>query len=90
MTATNINTEVKEICPLGGADLAGYKLGWLVATAKGAPNDTITIKNAKAVHTAFLKLTANGSDEVGTCATNIITLATAVTTGQVQGLIIYR
>jgi len=89
MGATNVNAEVKEICPLGGATLAGYKLGWLVATAKAAQNDTITIMNAASVHTAFLQLDADGVAEANTVSTNIITL-TANTNGDVRGLVIYR
>ncbi len=86
---TNVNAYVKEIAPLGGATMAGYKLGWLVATAKVAQNDTVTIKNASAVDTAFLQITATGAAEGNTKSTNVIT-CTSATTGQVQGLIIYK
>lgn len=90
MGAANVNAVVKEIAPLGGATLAGYKLGWLVATVKAAANDTITITNASTVNTAFLQLTADGVSEANTIAANVITLTTAVTTGTVQGLVIYK
>jgi hypothetical protein len=89
MAATNVNATVKEIAPLGGATLDGYKLGWLVATAKAAQNDTITVTNAVAVNTAFLQLSADGVSEANTIATNVITL-TANTNGTVQGLLVYK
>ena len=85
----NVNAVVKEIAPLGGATLAGYKLGWLVATAKAAQNDTITITNASVVNTAFLELDADGVSEANTVTTNVITL-TANTNGSVRGLVIYK
>lgn len=86
---TNVNAVVKEIAPLGGATLGGYKLGWLVATAKAAQNDTITVTNASLIDTAFLQITATGAAEGNTKSTNVITL-TSATTGNVQGLIIYK
>jgi hypothetical protein len=86
---TDVDIAVKEICPLGGATLGGYKLGWLVATAKAAQNDTVTITNASYVDTAFLQITATGAAEANTKSTNVIT-CTSATTGQVQGLIIYK
>jgi hypothetical protein len=86
---TNVNATVKMITPLSGATLSGYKLGWLVATVKAAADDTITITNASVVDTAFLQLTADGTSESNTIATNVITLTKAVTTGTVQGLLIY-
>jgi hypothetical protein len=86
---TNTSTVVKEIAPLGGATLGGYKLGWLVATAKAAMNDTVTITNASTINTAFLQITATGASEANTLATNVIT-CTSATTGQVQGLLIYK
>lgn len=89
MGAVNVNAVVKEIAPLGGATLGGYKLGWLVATAKAAQNDTITITNAISVNTAFLELEADGVSEANTISTNIITL-TANTNGNVKGLLIYK
>jgi len=89
MGATNVNAIVKQITPLSGATLDGYKLGWLVATAKAAQNDTVTITNAVAVHTAFLELEADGVSEANTIATNVITL-TANTNGNVKGLVIYK
>ena len=89
MGATNVNAVVKEICPLGGATLGGYKLGWLVATAKAAQNDTVTITNASIVNTAFLQLDADGVSEANTVATNVITL-TANTNGDVRGLLVYK
>ena len=90
MTATNTNANVIEITPLSGATLDGYKLGWLVATAKAAPDDTITITNASVVHSAFLQAADTGADESNTKSANIITLTKAVTTADVQGLIIYK
>jgi hypothetical protein len=89
MGATNVNAEVKEIIPLGGGTLDGYKLGWLVATAKAAQNDTITIMNAVAVQTAVLQLSADGSSEANTIVTNVITL-TVNSNGTVKGLLVYR
>jgi hypothetical protein len=86
---TNVNVAVKEITPESGADLVGYKLGWLVATAKAAQNDTITIKNAVAVVAAFLQLDADGVAEANTISTNVITL-TANTNGSVRGYVVYR
>lgn len=90
MTATNTNATVKEISPLSGASLDGYKLGWLVATAKAAQNDTITITNASTIHSAFLQAADTGVDEDNTKSANIITLTKAVTTADVQGLVIYK
>lgn len=93
MTATNENAYVIEIAPLGGATLNGYKLGWLPVTSgfKVLQNDTITIKNAKAVDTAFLQVDSTGAAESNTVSTNVITL-TSTTTGSAafRGLIIYR
>lgn len=86
---TNVNTAVLEITPLSGATLDGYKLGWLVATAKAAQSDTVTIKNATSIYAAFLQITASGAAEANTLSTNVIT-CTSATTGQVQGLVIYR
>lgn len=89
MGATNVNATVKEILPLGGATLGGYKLGWLEATAKAAQNDTITVTNAKQIKLALLELEADGVAESNTLSTNIITL-TANTNGNIVGLIVYR
>jgi len=86
---TNVNAVVKEIAPLSGATLGGYKLGWLVASAKAAQNDTVTITNASLIDTAFLQISASGASEANTISTNVIT-ATSATTGDVQGLIIYK
>jgi len=87
---TNTNAVVKEIAPLGGATLGGYKLGWLVATAKVAQNDTVTITNASLVDTAFLQITSTGAAEANTKSTNVITCTSATTGAEVQGLIIYK
>ena len=89
MGATNVNASIKELTPVGGATLDGYKLGWLVATAKAAQNDTITIMNAVAVSAAFLQLDADGVAEANTISTNVITL-TALTNGDVRGYVVYR
>ena len=89
MGATNVNAVVKEIVPLGGATLSGLKQGWLVATAKAAQNDTITIMNAVEVKMAVLELEIDGSSEANTVATNIITL-TVNSNGNVKGLVVYR
>jgi hypothetical protein len=90
MGATNVNATVKETSPLAGASLQGYKLGWLVATAKGAANDTITITNASSILFASLKLVSDGTQEQCTISTNILTMTKAVTTGDVVGYIIYK
>lgn len=87
---TNVNATVLEITPLSGATLDGYKLGWLVATSKAAQSDTITIKNAVSIHTAFLQITASGVAEANTLSTNVITCTSATGSAQVQGLVIYR
>ena len=90
---TNVYATVKEITPLSGATLSGFKLGWLVATTKAAADDTITITNAvtasDSISIAFLQLTADGVEEQNTISTNVITLGSAAT-GEVQGLIVYR
>lgn len=87
---TNVNAVVKEIAPLGGATLGGYKLGWLVATSKAAQNDTITITNASVVDTAFLQITATGVAEENTKSANVITCTSATGSANVQGLLIYK
>jgi hypothetical protein len=87
---TNVNATVKEISPLGGATLGGYKLGWLVATTKAAQNDTITITNAKAIDTALLQIVASGVAEANTVSTNVITCTSATGSAEIKGLIIYR
>lgn len=87
---TNVNTQVTEIAPNGGATLGGYKLGWLKSTSKVAQNDTITITNASYIDTAFLQLTASGVAEANTKSTNVITCTSATGSTNVQGLVIYK
>jgi len=93
MTATNENVTAIEIAPLGGATLGGYKLGWIPVTSgfKVLQNDTITVKNATLVDTAFLQINSTGAAETNTISTNVITL-TSTTTGSAafRGLIIYK
>lgn len=87
MTAES--TTVTEICPLGGATLAGYKLGWLKATSKAAQNDTIVVTNATLINTALLQITT-GVAESNTVATNVITCTSGTGSTTVRGLIIYK
>jgi hypothetical protein len=86
---TNTNAVAIEIAPLGGATLGGYKLGWLVTTAKAAQNDTITITNASTVYQAFLQIAASGVADTNTISTNVIT-CTGGTATSVKGLLIYK
>jgi hypothetical protein len=87
--ATARKMAVKEIAPLGGATLGGYKLGWLETITKDAINDTIEITNATLVDTAVLQIKASGVAEPNTISANVITLTSATGT-DVKGLIIYK
>jgi len=87
---TNVNTEVIEITPKGGATLNGYKLGWLYAANKVAANDTITIKNAVSIDRALLQIKATGVAEGNTLSTNVITCTETTSGSPITGLIIYR
>jgi len=88
MGATNTDVYAVELVPLGGATSSGVKIGYLVTGAKAAQNDTLTVKNAKTVHTAFLQISASGADEPNTISANVITLTSATATA-VEGLLIY-
>ena len=87
--ATNTNYVATELAPLGGATNAGIKVGYVVAGAKAAQNDTWTITNAAEVIHAIVTLDATGGAEANTHATNVITLASATATA-CSALIIYR
>ena len=86
---TNVNAALKELCPLGGADGAGRKIGFLDSATKAAQNDTVTITNATVVDYAILTIDADGTEEAVTISSNEITLTDA-TTGAVSGLVVYR
>lgn len=88
---TNVNTTVTQMAPIGGASLAGYKLGWLDLTTKAAQNDTITVKNASLIKVALLELDTTGAAETNTISTNVITCTSSTTgTSIIKGLIIYK
>lgn len=87
--ATARKMAVKEIAPLGGATLGGYKMGWLETITKDAINDTIEITNATLVDTAVLQVKASGVAEPNTISGNVITLTSATGT-DCKGLIIYK
>jgi hypothetical protein len=85
----NTNIAVKDITPLGGATLGGYKLGWLETGTKAAQNDTLTITNATFVDTALLQIKASGVAEPNTISANVITMTSATAT-DVKGLVIFK
>jgi hypothetical protein len=89
MTATDVKATVTEIAPLGGANNAGYRLGYLNSAAKAAQNDTVTITNASSVEWGVLTIDADGTEEAITISGNTLTL-TDSTTGAVSGLVWYK
>jgi len=89
MGATNTNVSVTQILPQAGSDLKGYKLGYIDSEAKGAQNDTWTVKNATNILLAWPTLDATGASELHTISTNIITLAGATGTA-CSAMILYK
>ena len=78
--ATNTNLVAEEIYPQAGADLKGYKVGYIDSGAKAAQNDTWTVKNASALQVLSAQLDATGAAEPHTISGNVITLTGATGT----------
>ena len=89
MGATNTDLAAVELCPLGGATNAGYKLGYIDSGAKAAQNDTWTITNASTVLLVWATLDATGAAEPYTVSTNVIVLTGATGTA-CSALILYK
>jgi hypothetical protein len=90
MGATNTDVYIKRIAPIGGVNNDEYKLGYIYAGAKAAPNDTWTVKNARSVITTCVA-TLDGASTVEAVTWSGLTgtLATATTTGTVTALVLY-
>jgi hypothetical protein len=86
---TNVNLVASELAPLGGASNSGVRVGYVVAGAKAAQNDTWTITNASEIVHVIATLDATGGAEINSFATNVITLASATATA-CSALIIYK
>lgn len=86
---TNVNAAATQLSPNGGITNAKHKIGLLVAVAKAAQNDTITITNASEVISVHLYDTTTGVIDAPTVVANVITLTTAAT-GTVTGQIVYK
>ena len=89
MAATNTNYTTTDVFPNGGATNSGVKMGYVLAGAKAAQNDTWTITNASEIIHVIATLDATGGAEANSFATNVITLKSATATA-CSALIIYR
>lgn len=87
--ATNVNVVAVELVPLGGATLAGYKLGFIESAAKAAQNDTWTVTNASAIKFICPIDDSDGLLAIPTISGNVVTL-TSASTGAASALIVYK
>jgi len=86
---TTTSYAISRLCPIGGVNSAGKKIGYIEAGAKAAQNDTWTCTNAKTISTATkITVDATGAAEPYTISGNVITLTSATATA-CSGLIVY-
>ena len=78
-----------ELTPLGGADNAKRKIGFIDSATKAAQNDTLTVTNATTVLMAIALTDADGVADPVTISSNVLTL-TSVTATAPSLLIVYQ
>lgn len=86
---TNTNIQITELAPQGGITQKGYKLGYILAGAKAAQNDTWTVIGAEKVILCWPTVDATGAWANHTIATNVITFTSTTNTAH-SALILYK
>jgi len=89
MGAVTTNVNVIELAPIGGTNLEGTKIGYIVAGAKASQNDKWKVMNVKSIIKAFPTIDATGAFETHTISGDEVTL-TSATTGACSAFIIYK